>query len=321
VILIISDPEDGHVLPVASELNRRGAEYVVFDPAAYPNACSATIESSALGLTASLCVNHRIIDFKDVRGIWYRRPNPFVHRTELLPEEQKWLDDECQHFLRGFWATQRNVRWVSHPDAIRIANSKVHQLALAAELGFTVPRFAITNDVDKAWRFLASCPDGAVVKVLATPSIQFSHKVGTIYTHLLKRDDFYFISSVQHGPTFFQEFIDKTMDVRVTVMGNNLFAVGIDSQNSEQARVDFRRAKIYTLPHKVLTLPQDISTRCIELVSALNLNFGAIDLVVTQDGRYIFLEINPNGQWYWLEEVTGIPLTTTMCDLLAGSHR
>jgi glutathione synthase/RimK-type ligase-like ATP-grasp enzyme len=97
-----------------------------------------------------------------------------------------------------------------------------------------------------------------------------------------------------------------------------VFAVGIHSQYLEESRVDFRRAEIYTLPHTVKTLPAPVSSLCVELVCRLGLRFGAIDLILTPDGRYVFLEINPNGQWYWLEEITGIPLAETMCDLLTG---
>ncbi|MEU9305222.1 hypothetical protein [Streptomyces sp. NPDC048269] len=196
------------------------------------------------------------------------------------------------------------------------------QLDMAMKMGFCVPRFTVTNDVDVASQFISSCDGGVVVKVLANPAINYSEQACTLYTHLISKKDCDLIDSVRFGPTFLQEFVEKSMDVRVTVFGEELFAVGIDSTFLADARVDFRRANIYDLPHVVLTLPEDLRSMCISMVRRLGLNFGAIDLILTPDGRYLFLEINPNGQWYWLEWVTGVPMTKSLCNLLvSGSGR
>ena len=168
-------------------------------------------------------------------------------------------------------------------------------------------RFTITNEVDRAQQLIDSCRDGTIAKVLGNLMIVYPHQACTLY-HSISPDDMARIASVRLGPTFLQEFVRKTMDVRVTVFGEELFAVGIQKTDVEAARVDFRRAEIYDLPHVVLTLPESLSSLCIELVRRLDLKFGAIDLLLTPTGEYVFLEINPNGQWYWLEWVTGVPL-------------
>jgi hypothetical protein len=317
VILIISNQElDGHVPPVVAELERRGEEFFIYDPATYPTKSAVTFQSSLNGVRASLSIDGTRIDLSHITSVWYRRPGQFRFLEGLSPEEEKWVRDECSHLFRGVWGEGVIPRWVSDPEAIRKASVKITQLKIAMELGFVVPRFVITNEVACASEFLASCSAGAIVKVLAAPGISYSQRAGTIYTHLITNADLDEIASVQFGPTFLQEFIHKTMDIRVTIIGKSLHAVGIDSQGMKEARVDFRRAKIYTLPHTLVTLPPQVSALCFELVHRLGLEFGAIDLLVTPEGHYIFLEINPNGQWYWLEEVTGIPLTKAMCDLL-----
>jgi len=107
------------------------------------------------------------------------------------------------------------------------------------------------------------------------------------------------------------------MDVRVTVIGDSVFAAGIESTYLDGARIDFRRAEIFDLPHQYLELPNKVKMGCLDLVRQLGLRFGAIDLLLTSEGEYVFLEINPNGQWLWIEWVIGVPLTRTLCDLLA----
>jgi MvdD pre-ATP grasp domain/RimK-like ATP-grasp domain len=317
VILIISDPVgDAHVAPVAAELSRRGEEFRIYDPAAYPASSAVTLESTAGGVRSLLSWDDCDLDLAQVKSVWYRRPGDFVLSDQLLPEEERWVRSECGHCLRSVWDGMRSL-WVSDPRAIRRASLKGVQLRTAMEMGFRVPRFIVTNDVDRASTFLASRPGGVVVKVLTNPAILRQQRFAMLYTHLITEKDQDHLASIRFGPTFLQEFIEKAMDVRVTVIGAKLFAVGIQSTYVEEGRIDFRRAEIYDLPHTVLTLPERVHSLCIDLVRFLGLTFGAIDLILTPDGEYFFLEINPNGQWAWLELVTGIPLVKTLCDFLA----
>jgi len=124
------------------------------------------------------------------------------------------------------------------------------------------------------------------------------------------------LESVRHGPTFLQGLVAKRRDIRVTVIGEQIFPAAIDSQAVEVARIDFRKADIMDLPHVPITLPEPVAHACVQLVKQLGLNFGAIDLIETPDGEYVFLENNPNGQWYWVEMITGQPMACAMADLL-----
>jgi glutathione synthase/RimK-type ligase-like ATP-grasp enzyme len=317
VILIISDQMDGHVPPVAAELSRRGEEFCVFDPATYPEASTVTVEGGAKKFRVMLNWDDQELDLAQVKTVWYRRPGDFALSDRLLPAEDTWIRNECNHCFRGVWEETRSL-WVSPPNAIRRASLKLTQLRTAAEMGFQVPRFIITNDDKCASKFIDSFTNGVIVKVLTTPVIVSDQKAAILYTHLITNKDRDHISSVRFGPTFLQQFVTKAMDVRVTVIGDQLYAVGIQSTHCEDGRIDFRRAEICDLPHVILTLPERLNSLCIDLVSKLGLKFGAIDLILTPDGEYFFLEINPNGQWYWMEWITGIPLTKSLCDLLSG---
>jgi glutathione synthase/RimK-type ligase-like ATP-grasp enzyme len=317
VILILSNAvDDGHVPAVAAELSRRGEEHRLFDPSTYPSSSVATVRSTRRGLQQLLLWNEFELDLSDVKSVWYRRPGDFDLSDQLLPGEQKWLHSECSHLFRAMWNGMHSL-WISDPSAIRAASLKLIQLKVAIEMGFDVPQFVVTNEVDTAREFISSCHDGAVLKVLADPVLLGQHGVGMFFTHLVSRGDLDKIDSVRFGPTFLQAFVEKSMDVRVTVFGEKLFAIGIQTAGVEIARIDFRRAHAYDLPHVEIVLPENINTLCIELVKRLGLNFGAIDLLLTPDGRYVFLEINPNGQWYWLEWMTGVPMTKSLCDMLS----
>lgn len=314
MILVLSSPQDLHVTPVVAELDRRGVESRVFDLSAYPGASTLTVDSTPSGVHGTLSWGGSELDLRAVDAVWYRRPGRFALPSDLEPGETEWLRAECNHLFRGLWNTL-DARWVSDPGAVRRAGLKLVQLDLATTLGFAVPRFTVTNSPDHAAAFVGSCPGGTIVKVLSSPLIRYPERAATLYTHLVTDEDLDELDSVRFGPTLLQEFVHKAMDVRVTVTGERVFAVGITPTTAD-ARVDFRRAEIYDLPHVPLDLPPVLEARCVELVTRLGLRFGAIDLLLTPDGEYVFLEINPNGQWYWLEWVTGIPLTSALCDLL-----
>jgi glutathione synthase/RimK-type ligase-like ATP-grasp enzyme len=316
LILIVSDPtKDGHVRPVVAELFRRGYEWRFFDPATFPAGATVTVEGGSCGARAHLTSEYGDVDLSRVRSVWYRRPGILELPERLLPQEREWIREECRHFIRGIWANL-DALWVSEPDRIFQASLKLHQLRLAAELGFRIPRWVVTNDITTATAFLDSSPSGVVVKVLCMPMLVTASRYATLYTHVVTSEDREHLESVRFGPTFLQEFVRKKMDIRVTVIGDRLFAVGIESADYEPAQIDFRHAEVYDLAHRAVELPEPLKAACMSLVRGLGLQFGALDLLLTPQGDYAFLEINPNGQWLWLEEMAGVPLTQAMCDLL-----
>jgi glutathione synthase/RimK-type ligase-like ATP-grasp enzyme len=119
-------------------------------------------------------------------------------------------------------------------------------------------------------------------------------------------------------PVIAQQWIDKAYDLRVTVVGDKIFAVKIDSQISPETEIDWRAGHSIIPPHSPYVLPQTIFKSCLSLTKHLNLSFGAIDLVRDKQGNYWFLEINPNGQWAWLETQTGLPISDCIAALLKG---
>ena len=86
-----------------------------------------------------------------------------------------------------------------------------------------------------------------------------------------------------------------------------------------QAAIDWRR-DYSCLTYQIHQLPTSIEQACVRLVEVFNLQFSAIDLIVTPEGEYVFLEQNGNGQWLWLERETGQPMTEALIDLLESAN-
>jgi glutathione synthase/RimK-type ligase-like ATP-grasp enzyme len=205
---------------------------------------------------------------------------------------------------------------VNHPSRNRLAGSKPHQLKVARSIGFDVPATLISND-STAVRAFAAEHQPLICKPLGEGRIEFDGGERLFFTSRFEATASDLLDDLGPEPYLFQELVDKNYDLRVTVIGEEVFAVRIESQVLPEAEVDWRRAGV-RVPHVAETLPSEVVDRCLALVRGFELEFAAIDLVRARDDRYVFLELNPNGQWAWLEQLTGVPLRASLANLLEG---
>ena len=205
--------------------------------------------------------------------------------------------------------------WMSRPDAINVASYKPKQLKLASDLGFNVPKTLISNSPEAVEMFQVEC-ERLVAKPLFSGEIDGDGERKVVFTTPISQEDLAARESIGLAPVLFQEYVPKELELRVTVIGNQVLAASIDSQDVEMAVHDWRRAPPGLLRFRSYELPTTVSDRCARLVATFGLTFGTIDLVKTPDGDYVFLELNPNGQWGWLENPTGDPYTKTIATLL-----
>lgn len=133
--------------------------------------------------------------------------------------------------------------------------------------------------------------------------------------------------AILNGAFIFQEYVPKKYELRVTIVDSKIFACKIDSQatENEDIKLDWRNYHQEddsgkTLPHSIIKLPEKIENACLEIMKNYNLNYGAIDLIVTPDDEYYFLEINPSGNYGWIEQLTGAPISETISEYLISLY-
>lgn len=280
-------------------------------------------------LTIKFSVNRDIFGFEmfygnkkllstDIKSIWYRRPNrldsPIVDIVQ-----RKYAEMETNQFLEGLWsATIDEVFWLSNPVHLERARKKVLQLKIARELGFTIPRTIVTNDPEQVRQFFGSCGGRIVFKAIHHEMLDYEDKSFNIPTTLIGSEHLAKLELVKKMPSLFQEFIDKKYELRVTVVGDKIFPVKIDSQAYSETSIDWRNPDfIQKLKYSPVSLPQEIIDRCHSMLQILGLEFGAFDFAVDKSGICYFLEVNPNGQWYWLEDLTGVLISDAIVAILA----
>ena len=315
MILIISNKQDITSDYVVLEIQKRGIDYARINTEDFPVRSSGSVHISHEGIESIFCTPNKSIDFKLIKSVWYRRPvRPHIDSSIDNPGLKKFCLDESQDFLRGLWYSL-DCFWISNMEAIRRAEHKVFQLQIAKNLGFTIPKTLISNQPDEVENFYHSiCKNGMIIKPLFMGFIDDDDNPKTIYTSEVKLEDFVDKQSITYAPSIFQEKINKKADIRVTVIGQKIYAAEIHTKGHKS--VDWRKFSIDKLVHHPHILPKKLAEKCVNLVHRLGLEFGAIDLALSEDGRYVFFEINPNGQWAWLEDVLDWPLSSELVDLL-----
>lgn len=232
-----------------------------------------------------------------------------------LPGLTEWAIREGEEALAGLWRSH-DALWVNHPDDNRRAEFKQNQLLRAKELGFVVPSTLVTNSGKAARAFAEEFSEPLVCKPLRLGRVIHG---GEEKLFMTSRIDPTLLGDLGEGRETYllQQLVEKRSDIRVTVIDGRSFAVEIDSQSDSDSMVDWRRGGT-ALRHSVHRLPDEISDLCVALCESYGLRFGAIDLALRPDGGYAFFEINPNGQWAWIEQLTGQPLAAALADLLLG---
>jgi hypothetical protein len=308
LILVVTNRDDLTADWLILELEERQTLFVRFNTEDYPESAGLTWTPEGAHFTLSTGQ----VDLAQVDAIWFRRP--VLPRVSGEGERAVWAAREAREALDGVWRTYPG-RFVNRPECNQRASVKPEQLVRAARLGFTVPETLVTNEPDEAVAFLAAHPR-AVAKPLFSGRVPDGDSEGLFFTTLLDDAARTAAASLGPEPYLFQDFVDKEYDVRVTVIGDQVFAARIDSQTSDEARVDWRKGA-QASAHSVERLPDEVNERCLALLREYGLSFGAIDLAAV-DGDYVFFEINPNGQWAWVEQLTGLPLRAAMADLLSA---
>jgi RimK-like ATP-grasp domain len=296
---------------VESALRTRGARYFRLDTDRFPGAVKAAFRPP---YDVCFTVNDTKIDGHQIKSVWYRR-----HVTPDLPADldagtREFCERESRAFMTGALACLPTSRWLSRPSAIRDAESKPYQLKIAAELGFAIPQTVMTNDPQEVLKL--GDPSYVVAKALSSGYIRGENGNRAVFTSRLCPDDFADLDGLSVAPATFQRFVEKSVDIRVTVVEQEVFAAEILSQTRESSRVDWRATDDPHLKHRRHELPETTADLCRNLVSRLGLSYGAIDLALTADGSYVFFEVNPNGEWVWIEDQLGFPISASIAEWL-----
>ena len=202
--------------------------------------------------------------------------------------------------------------WINPPALDNKAIHKPYQLALAQSLGLEIPHTLMTSDPDEAREFWRVCNGDVIYKqFLALPNAWAeTRRLGEAETNVADE-------AIRLAPVIFQRHVAAVADLRVTIIGDEIFAAAVDLRDLDYD-VDVRMN--LNAKHVAHELPDDVADKLRGLMRRLGLIYGAIDLRLTKDGRYVFLEINPAGQFLYVEQQTGQPIAAALAARLAAGQ-
>ncbi len=303
MIVIISHPNDRHAQVMIDDLQKHGCEVVLFDLADLPDRGTISIDYAdpvAPRVFADLA-ERGPYEISNASAVWWRRPQ--------APQLDAITDPDACGFSHGEWHEALNglyelvhCPWMNQPVRNEVASRKALQLTVASELGMRIPRTLMTSDAGRAEAFIAQEGIGNVIY----KTFSATHQVWR-ETRLFGGGDYDMLDSLRFAPVIFQEFIPAVADLRVTAVGNELFPMSIDSRSSGY-EVDFR-VDMQGATTAVAELPDAVAKRLRKMMDRFGLAYGAIDLRLTDDGDYVFLEINPAGEFLFAEHRAGLPIT------------
>jgi len=276
-------------------------EFVQFEK--YPSSLAGYLELAE----RETCIigGHRLADFASV---WWRRPGDFGV-SDNMPDEasRRFAIRECDSFLRGALLAT-DVLVINDPvDQYRAAYKPV-QLSDARRAGFSIPQTIMGNDAGAVRDFWNHHNGQCVYKTFRSFIKGFSP------TRMLDGEAMSLLDALQHGPVIVQELVPKGIDVRINVFGREVYAAEVAADDSVAA-IDWRLdpMAVWT-PHD---LPSELVEKIYKFMCAMRLRYGCIDMRLRPNGEYVFFEVNPAGQFLFVEMMTDQPLSAAMARLLA----
>jgi hypothetical protein len=308
MILIVSHPGDAHTQAVAQALHAAGHVPALLDLSRFPGRTEVEL---GYGDGARMQLRDEqwgVTDLHQCRAAWWRRPQAFAVPPEVTdPDLRAFASSEAREVFGGLWALLP-ARWINDPQRDDLAHRKVYQLRVAETVGLAVPRTLVTNAPRAARDFVAArAPGGTVFKAFTGTPRTWRE------TRLVGAAEVARLDLVRLAPVIFQDYVEG-VDLRVTVVGERVFPAEIDLDGGDYP-VDFRM-NYDRLKVRPTTLPDALTAQLLALMQRLGLVYGAIDLRRTPEGAYVFLEVNPAGQWLFVEQHTRQPITAALAEAL-----
>ncbi|WP_052390099.1 hypothetical protein [Streptomyces sp. NRRL B-24484] len=321
----MTDELEGPVERVCELLSDRGIEPVVIRP--------SMLGSGSLGLTVRSCGAQSHAEFRSATSaapivvdagtrIWCRRPAYPGQHQPLDP------DAEVSYFIRAQYRSaldslySTGAEWMNDHAAERLLDqNKPLQNHLAARAGLTTIPTLCTDDPEAFRDFVRDLPGGGDVAIKAPAAwlaavVDEDRSVGTFTRRFTRSEALALAGGVAKAPVLVQPYVDKDFELRVTVVGRQVFTCRIDSQLSEVASVDWRHYDLARTPHSPHRLDTDTEEGLLRFMDRSGLRYAAVDLIVTPRGDTVFVEANPSGQYTWIEALTGLPISAAIASWL-----
>jgi hypothetical protein len=320
-VLIITYTHDNECVDIVSNYIREaGGEAVRFDVDRYPLETKLSTMFADGKWKVLLDNGQTVTDLNDVTAVWFRRSyNVGTGLNKVL--EKEFVAPAMGEVKRALFGMLDGLDCfqMARLSVYRRLDSKEEQLRLAVRNGMKVPATCISNDAAEVKKFIDELSGPVITKMQSSFAIYREKKEHVVFTNELTDDHLQDMDTLQYCPMVFQEKIEKKLELRVTIVGDEVFAFSIDSQQLSNARVDWRKEGVTLIENwQPYTLPVDLKKKLLAFMDDYNINYGAIDILLTPDDQYYFLEINSAGEYFWLDRLCNNAISKHIASVLLG---
>jgi glutathione synthase/RimK-type ligase-like ATP-grasp enzyme len=318
-ILIITRSDDNPCIEmVAKAIVARGQEAIRLDTDLYPEHLRISTRLDGGRWKRELSTQRERVDLSEVTALWYRRFFAGGCLPASLGDTREACVNESRRTLYGTIAAMGAFE-LDPLIAVRKTDHKELQIKKAAELGLLVPDTLFSNDPEEVRDFFQAHQGKIITKMQSSFAVYRDGEEQVVFTNKVDAKDLEALQGLKYAPMIFQSMVDKVLELRVTVVGRQVFAASIDSQRSEKTSVDWRRDGVGLIGDwKPYQLPAQVESSLLALTAEFGLNYAAADFIVTPGGEHVFLEINAGGEWFWLQRAPGLPIAEALADTLLG---
>jgi hypothetical protein len=312
--LLITDRFEYTADLIVAEMRRRGVLCVRWNLDRYPIGSALTYRLSEDACETEIVSDGRRVVLSDVGSIWCRAYAPLGFSDDLNAADRKFAAIEAERSLAGLLSIP-DIIWVNHPHRHILANAKPAQLALARRVGLSIAPTVVSNDPEVVRAFIAQAP-GPVIYKCFSQGLDLPEGEAQ-FTGIVTPKEYDNLDLIRATPGVFQHFVAKAYELRVTVVGDRIFTGRINSQDNAESTIDWRH-RPFDMEREPYALPPALGDSILAFMRGFGLIYGAFDFIVTPAGDYVFLEINPGGQYMWVESATGMPITESLVDILCA---
>ncbi|ELS03782.1 RimK-like protein [Xenococcus sp. PCC 7305] len=317
IVLLLTHSGDYFTVDkVAQALSKRGASPFRLDTDLFPLEVQLSARLSNSGLKHQIRYGDRSISTEQVKAVWMRRLWEPKMNPQMEPHLQSGSIRESRAALDGFLDSLHKLRWVDALPRIREAENKLLQLRIAAEVGLTIPQTLVTNDPTEARQFFQELEGSMAAKLLTPLSYSMGKSSLFMYTSAVQEQDLAEAETLRYCPMVFQEKIPKLCELRVIYVAGELFVGALEASRYDGKTLDWRNISPEDCPWESHQITEEIFGQLNSLMTRLGLTYGAIDLIQKPNGEYIFLEVNPTGEWGMLERDLNLPISDAIAKAL-----
>jgi hypothetical protein len=255
-----------------------------------------------------------------VEAVWMRRPMAPVARPEVHPDDIGTALAESKAFVSALLGLiPCSARWLNPRESSYKANNKLLQLQVARSAGFAIPTTVVTNEPGVLWKFVAEHRSTAALLYKGFGVHRWSDEQGServSYANKLEIDSLPSDELIAACPGIYQTFVEKSFEVRCVVWSDGCYAIKLHSSG----RVDWRLGPLEELQPAVFDVPESVKGKCRKVLDMLGIAMGSFDFIVNKHGEFVFLEVNEQGQFLFMEEVCPeLRLLDGFCRFVAGA--